>query len=187
MTRLKTFLTPSRSAALDSCLGRGGSVVIAIHIHPDGDALGSAIALKEYLGVSRGCSVSIVCEDEAPSSLAFLTGDERLVCDSAEVARLLESSRLLISLDHNDFRRTGSFESLLRDAACRKLLIDHHPLPTESDYSLVFSHPELSSTCELLYWLLVSLDDVRSASALPVRSRQALFTGMTTDTNNFAN
>lgn len=187
MTRLKTFLTPSRSAALDSCLGRGGSVVIAIHIHPDGDALGSAIALKEYLGVSRGCSVSIVCEDEAPSSLAFLTGDERLVCDSAEAASLLEVSRLLISLDHNDFRRTGSFEPLLRDAACRKLLIDHHPLPTESDYSLVFSHPELSSTCELLYWLLVSLDDVRSASALPVRSRQALFTGMTTDTNNFAN
>ena len=187
MTCPKTILTPSLRAALDSCLGRGGSVVIAVHIHPDGDALGSAIALKEYLSVSRGCCVSIVSGDNPPSSLDFLLDGERLVCDIAQVGESLEGARLLVSLDHNDFKRTGSLERVLRGATCKKLLIDHHPEPSQSDYSLVFSCPEMSSTCELLYYLLVGLDDVRSAEALPARCRQALYTGMTTDTNNFAN
>jgi phosphoesterase RecJ-like protein len=78
-------------------------------------------------------------------------------------------------------------ETLLASHAA-KLLIDHHIGPREDHFDLVFSQMEISSTCELLFYILLATSQAGGdASKLPMPVLRALMTGMTTDTNNFAN
>ena len=76
----------------------------------------------------------------------------------------------------------------MRSSSARKVLIDHHLAPDSGAFDLVFSTPEVSSACELLYNVLLALPDVGGdVSRLPKPSAEALMAGMTTDTNNFSN
>ena len=76
----------------------------------------------------------------------------------------------------------------MRSSSARKVLIDHHLAPDSGAFDLVFSTPEVSSACELLYNVLLALPDVvGDVSRLPKPSAEALMAGMTTDTNNFSN
>jgi hypothetical protein len=75
----------------------------------------------------------------------------------------------------------------LRDSIARKVLIDHHLNPERASFDLVFSESEISSASELLYQVLLALPGVGTADRLPLDVLTSLMTGMTTDTNNFAN
>ena len=165
-------------------------VSLAVHARPDGDAIGSASALAEYLRCSFGTQVRILVPDPCPGTLAFLVDRAEVLDASADMQAArewLDGSDLLISLDHGDFSRTDELEPYLREAQCRKVLVDHHQNPSLQDYGLAFSSVEVSSTCELLYGILMQMPGIRRAADLPARSAYCLMAGMTTDTNNFAN
>jgi phosphoesterase RecJ-like protein len=69
-----------------------------------------------------------------------------------------------------------------------KILIDHHLNPAREAFDLVFSETDISSASELLYHILMETVKIgHDASMLPPAAARALMTGMTTDTNNFAN
>jgi phosphoesterase RecJ-like protein len=77
---------------------------------------------------------------------------------------------------------------ILEGSTADKILIDHHLSPDRDKFSLVFSETQISSASELLYHILKMLPPVNNIPGrLPMESRIALMTGMTTDTNNFAN
>lgn len=165
-------------------------VSLAVHARPDGDAIGSASALAEYLRRSFGTQVRILVPDPCPGTLAFLVDATEVLDASADMPAAIEwlaGSDLLVSLDHGDFSRTDELEPYLREARCRKVLVDHHQNPSLQDYGLAFSSVEVSSTCELLYGILMQMPGVRGAADLPARCAYCLMAGMTTDTNNFAN
>ena len=165
-------------------------VSLAVHARPDGDAIGSASALAEYLRCSFGTQVRILVPDPCPGTLAFLVDRTEVLDASADMRAArewLDGSDLLVSLDHGDFSRTDELEPYLREAQCRKVLVDHHQNPSLQDYGLAFSSVEVSSTCELLYGILMQMPGVRRAADLPARCAYCLMAGMTTDTNNFAN
>lgn len=175
---------------LDSLFGKFRKVSIVVHSHPDADALGSAFALYSYLKEKRAADVCVILPDRYPGTLSFLVADERIIiaADEPDVAsERLASTELLVCLDLNVFSRTGVLETLLAGLGCTKLLIDHHQEPDLKSFDLVFSETEISSTCELLFHLLKEMPDVVSAKGLPPRAAGCLMTGMTTDTNNFAN
>ena len=88
----------------------------------------------------------------------------------------------MIQLDCNSFSRTEGLEAALKASPARKILIDHHLNPDRDSFDLVFSTPEISSASELLYWVLKA-----AGGAVTEAIGTALMTGMTTDTNNFAN
>ena len=68
------------------------------------------------------------------------------------------------------------------------MLFDHHLSPDRAAFDLVFSRTEVSSACEVLFDTLLALPDIAGdAGKLPAACTYALMTGMTTDTNNFAN
>jgi len=176
---------------LDGYFGRGRRVCIATHQHPDGDALGSAVALAEYLRELRGCDAVAIVPDRYPEVLDFLAreGEVIIASEEADKARkALDGCGLAVCLDLNSLSRTASLEEGLRHISCPKVMIDHHPGPECGEFDLAFSDTEVSSASELLYAILMQMPDIEGdAHRLPPRAALALMVGMTTDTNNFAN
>lgn len=183
-----TCVTPEKANEFENMLRGCSRVAIVVHEHPDGDALGSGIAFKHYLVETLGKQAEFIIPDAAPRTLDFLTAGEGLVdagtCpEKAKV--ILESCDLLAILDMNAFTRSNGLERCMTGCKARKLLIDHHLDPKLNEFDLAFTQNDISSASEVLYWVLRALPG--GLPAIPAKSRDAIFTGMTTDTNNFAN
>ena len=104
-------------------LAAARSVVLVAHVHPDADALGSALALG--LGLARrgtDVKVSFAEPDTVPESLRHLPG-MALVVDPDELAA--DCSDLFVSLDVGSRERLGSLVRVL-DGCPMSLVIDHH-------------------------------------------------------------
>lgn len=175
---------------LDALFSGCRKVGLAVHVHPDGDALGSSVALLRYLRRFRNKEAVLLLPDSYPNTLDFVLGAESAVIasdDSVAASDCLASCDLVVCLDHNSPGRTGLLESAIRSSSATKVVIDHHLDPDRESYDLVFSETEVSSTCELLYRLLSAMPDIRACGNFPVDIGTPLMAGMTTDTNNFSN
>lgn len=173
--------------------GEAERICIVTHMKPDGDAMGSSIAMYHYLR-SLGKSPKIILNDPYPSYLSFLVSedmsDDIIIYEGrpAEACAAIKESDLVICLDFNAFHRTDHLEAPLSEHSGKKILTDHHLNPSRELFDLSFSETEVSSASELLYQILIRTSHVENdASRLGKECAQALMTGMTTDTNNFAN
>ena len=177
---------------LNALLESGKAVTVTAHTHSDGDALGSVSALVSYLRERRGMDAVAVLSDSPAATVRFIVPDSvPLLCHDMEpeacLARIAASD-LLVLLDCNGFSRTESLQKAFEASPAPKVLIDHHIGPDRERFDSVFSTPDVSSASELLYYILLELPDIgRDARRLPADAARALLTGMTTDTNNFAN
>lgn len=173
---------------LSERIDRAHVVTTICHARPDGDAAGSSVAMSSWLEACRGKDAAMIFPDAAPDTLDFLYGDDLPVCSRSAAAERLSRTDLLICLDFNTLSRVEDMEPLLRSFTGPKVLIDHHEEPSRQDFDLCISETCTSSTCELLFDILMGMPDVAGdAAALPRKCATALLTGMTTDTNNFAN
>jgi phosphoesterase RecJ-like protein len=179
---------------LESLISDARKISVVSHQKPDGDAIGSSTAMYHYLKMLGKSSVKIVLNDPYPEYLGFLTSDiasEDIIIHQdrpEDAAVILSDSDLIICLDFNAFHRADKLEPMLASAKADKILIDHHLNPDRQAFSLSFSETDVSSASELLYCILMSTSAVASdAMALPGAAATSLMTGMTTDTNNFAN
>ena len=178
-------------ATLDNLIKACGRCVIVTHTHPDGDAVGSSLALQSYLQGCRGIDAPVVVPNSIPDTLAFLGAGMNYIdaeADPQKAASLIGGCDLLICLDFNAFKRTDQLEGALAACKAKKVLIDHHLNPDAASFDLCISRQDVSSACEVLYTVLSDMPDIAgNISALPYPCRFALMSGMTTDTNNFAN
>ncbi len=178
----------------DRLTGGASRITIVVHTRPDGDAVGSGTAMLDYLTDIKGKDATLIVPDSIPDSISFITkGFEpgKVIVfeeERQEAEGRINSSDLIVCLDCNSFSRTAGMENLLRESKARKILIDHHLNPEADAFGLVFSKAGISSASELLFWILMETPEIRGeASRLPARCAASLLTGMTTDTNNFAN
>ncbi len=163
------------------------AICTVCHTHPDGDALGSSAALWHFLA-AQGKKVTILLPDAQPPSLEFILAGTTFATGPEEASAALAACDLLVCLDFNTFSRTESLEQACRSFKGRKVLIDHHEDPSLPDFDLCFTRTDVSSACELLYEVLLCMPQTGGdPSRLPAPAAAALMTGMTTDTNNFAN
>ena len=168
--------------------------VIVSHMKPDGDAIGCCVGMYHLLKEIYSSDAKIALANPVPAYLDFLVPED-LSKDlfiyeqrPVETTGILLGSDLIICLDFNAFHRTDTLSSILEEAHADKILIDHHLFPERDKFTIVFSEPSSSSACELTYHIMKLLPSIRgNASNLPEGTRIALMTGMTTDTNNFAN
>ena len=186
-------VTEAKISRFESMLEASSRIAVVTHTRPDGDAVGSASAIVCLLR-DRGKDAALLLPDGYPDNLAFVIGEtcegHVMLCDrdSESVRAWITGSDLVIGLDFSTFGRAEGMQETLRTSRAAKILIDHHISPEEGDFDLVFSETEISSTCELLFDSLVSTSEAGGdASKLPMPVLRALLTGMTTDTNNFAN
>jgi len=184
-------ITPQRVDSLAQTLSSRKRAAIVVHTHPDGDAIGSGLGMLHFLKEARGMDARLIIPDAAPSTLDFLCKGEEIINaeeSPKEASEALENCDLLVVQDMNAFSRAEALEPALKKSKAAKILIDHHLNPDEDAFDLVFSMNGISSASELLFWVLLELPEVDGkAENLPQKTRISLFTGMTTDTNNFAN
>ena len=176
------------SALLSSWIDNAKVISTLSHARPDGDAAGCSAAMVSYLQIARGKDAVAILPDPVPDNAAFVLDGFRTITDKAVAAARLQATDLLICLDFNTLSRVEGLEELVRSYKGRKVLIDHHEEPDRASFDLCISETRISSACELLYEVLLGMPDIAgNASMLPATTARALMTGMTTDTNNFAN
>lgn len=177
-------------AELVRTVENGRKFCIVGHTSPDGDAVGACVAMREFLR-SLGKEAVIVLPNRFPAFLRHLDPEGTILlydADKERAGRAISGSQVLFCLDFNSFSRTDEMADALEASKARKILIDHHIGPDVRSFDLTLSMTDISSTCELLYHILKMFPNVGgNASLLPPLTAEALFTGMTTDTNNFAN
>ena len=179
---------------LDQMLQKSAKTVIVTHMKPDGDAAGSTTAMYHFIRQHNGADVKIVLNDGFQRALEFLLDENcrKDICiyseDPESAAGYIAGADTIICLDFNAFHRTDRLCSLLEESPAEKVLIDHHLYPELNRFSLAFSETGISSACELLYYILMAMPQTgQDARRLPKAAATSLMTGMTTDTNNFAN
>lgn len=160
-------------------------VVIVSHTNPDGDAIGSSLAWAEVLE-GLGHTVTCIVPNRPPYFLSWMPRINEVVIfkQGEEQAReAIERADLLFCLDFNAISRLEILsDTIAANQTARRILIDHHLSPEEG-FELLFSYPEASSTCYLVYELIVALF---GTERLTRRMAELLYVGMMTDTGNFA-
>lgn len=159
-------------------------IVITCHKSPDGDALGSTLALCHVLR-RLGKDATVVTPDMAPKALEFIPGVRDLVVFTKHELRarhLLSEAQLIFCLDFNAMQRIDRLAELIAPLKAKRVLIDHH-LEPEDVFDLVVSFPEASSTCELVFRVLMQMGLLRF---LDRQAASCLYVGLLTDTGGFA-
>lgn len=158
-------------------------IVIVSHVGPDGDAMGSTLALWHYLMTIEKEPVVIV-PTAFPAFLSWLPGSECVLVydDYKEKAdELIAEAELIFTLDFNQASRMAKMADAVINAAAPKILVDHHLHP--GDFPKVsVSYPEISSTSELIFRLICRLGDF---SKINLACAECIYTGMMTDTGGF--
>ena len=159
-------------------------IVITCHKSPDGDALGSSLALCHVMR-RLGKDATVVTPDMAPKSLEFIPGIRELVVftkHEQRARRVMSEAQLICCLDFNSLKRIDRLAELVEPLNVRRVLIDHH-LDPEDSFDLMISHPEVSSTCELVFRVLMQMGLLR---LMDRQVASCLYVGLLTDTGGFA-
>lgn len=164
-------------------LKKSDNIVIVTHFNPDGDAMGSSLALYNYL-VKTGKNVSVITPNDYPDFLQWLPGNKKVVEYSnkpKKAATLIAKCELIFTLDFNNYSRLEGLGDLLKESAAAKILIDHHQQP-DNYAALMYHDVKACSTCELVYEFIVGLG---GKNMIDRDIAACLYTGIMTDTGSF--
>lgn len=158
-------------------------VVIIPHTRPDGDAMGSCLALHHYF-VKKNIQSVVIAPSYYPEFLHWLPGNSsvwQFLQKQPQTTSVIKKADAVFCLDFNDLSRIDRIEPLVAHHAQQIITIDHHLEPKH------FAHQEMidssaSSTCELVYRFIEQLGD---ADAIDKTIATCLYTGIYTDTGGF--
>ena len=159
-------------------------IAITCHKSPDGDALGSTLALCHVLR-RLGKDATVVTPDMAPKALEFIPGVRDLVVftkHEVRARRILTEAQAIFCLDFNSLHRIDRLGEIIEPLSTTRVLIDHH-LDPEDAFDLSISFPEASSTCELVFRVLMQMGLLRMMDR---QAASCLYVGLLTDTGGFA-
>lgn len=163
-------------------------IVLLSHMNADGDACGSLLGMTMLLDqkAHNALSITPILPNGCPRNFRWLPGADRILSADEEPHRcrqLLLNADLIFCLDFGSSSRLDKLQKTFLRAKGRKVLIDHHHDPNRKEFGLIFSDPQISSTCEYVTWLIKSIygrSDFNSDIA------RCLYTGLRTDTGGFA-
>ena len=185
-------------------------IVITTHMAPDGDAMGSALGVWNWLCNSQftihnaQCtmhnaqltkSVNVLVPNAFPKFYQWMPGAEKIkiyemnakACDA-----LIADADLFICTDYNDPKRIGALGEKMLHSSAPKILIDHHLNPTDFA-DIVFSYPEACSASEIVFRFITqctihnSQFTIHNAQCTMGKDiATCIYTGLMTDTGNFS-
>ncbi len=160
-------------------------IAINPHLRPDGDAMGSSLGLWNYLQ-QKGHSASVVVPTAVPDYLEWMPGAQQAVVGEMqpdEAKRLIAEADIVFCLDYGVLNRSGVLEPWLRASSAVKVHIDHH-LDFENFAQFEFRDTAASSTCELIYRFIQTVDP-SAIGNITEACATCLYTGVMTDTGSF--
>ncbi|CDF78772.1 phosphoesterase [Formosa agariphila KMM 3901] len=176
-------MTTSEINQIQALLSTPKQIIIVPHKNPDGDAMGSTLALYHYLkGFNHDALV--MAPNDYPDFLKWLPGDETVLKYESETERceiLLQKADLIFTLDFNALHRVGDMGDKIGTSEAIKIMIDHHQQP-DNYAKFMFSDVRMSSTCEMVYRFIEMLAHENRVTA---DIATCLYTGIMTDTGSF--
>ncbi len=160
------------------------NIVITSHKNPDGDAVGSALALYLFLK-SQGKNVTAILPDGAPEFLQWLPDYNEIIIfdqDTEKANDAISKADLIFSLDYNHLGRVGvNMQNALIKATANFILIDHHQQP--GDFAKVtYSDTSACSTCEMIYHFIA---ESYGKSVIDIPISTCIYCGIMTDSGSF--
>ena len=181
---IKNIFSSPDIERLKTIIAEGSMFVLTCHAGPDGDALGSTLGMAHYL-TALGKEATVIVPDAFPDFLAWMPGAQEIVRfdkhrDKAEL--LIAMADVVLVMDYNALSRVDDMGPLIEKTKAKKVLVDHHLQPAQF-CDLNFSFSQLSSTCEVVFRLVVAMDgyDVLTKAAC-----ECIYAGMITDTGCFS-
>lgn len=173
-------LDPSLVAEFGTILQHTRRAVIVTHVNPDGDAIGSALGMWNWLR-TRGIECSVVLPNAAAPNLQWMPGAVHMLTYSSRCDQLIADADLILVLDLNTLQRLGELGTRIAQSTATLVNIDHHTYP--QDFArLAMIDTEACSTCSLLAEIILAIDgDV----AITLDVATCLYTGIMTDTGSF--
>ena len=159
-------------------------IVITTHFKPDGDALGSSLALYHWLN-NQGHNVNVVVPSDFPYFLDWLPGRERILIytqDLENANKLVADAELIFCLDFNGLSRTNEMAPAIAAAKGIKVMIDHHLEPENFD-DYRFWDSTAAATAQLVYHFIAN--EMKDANGITPEIATCLYTGIMTDTGSF--
>lgn len=168
---------------ISSWIESADRVAVLTHTNPDGDAIGSSLALALALG-KMGIDAQVVIPDGLPDFLRWLPGIERsttFAYKREKAVEIVEGADLIFCLDFNDPKRLNGVEEYLLKSTARKVLIDHHEDPVLFT-DIAISETWRGSVGEMIYLFLKEMFD---GEVIDKEIATCLYVAIMTDTGNF--
>jgi bifunctional oligoribonuclease and PAP phosphatase NrnA len=168
---------------LSNLFSSSENILLISHINPDGDAIGSQLALYHFLK-ARGRNVSMMTPNYIQEFLLWMTGAELIdiyIKNRRKCRKLIEKADLIVMLDFNQSNRLGESEEFVVASHSRKIVIDHHLDPANFT-DLIITDTSKCSTAELVHELICNINGEQFISK---PYSEAIYAGIITDTGNF--
>ena len=159
-------------------------IVVTTHLRPDADALGSSLAVYQFL-IKQGHDVQVITPTDYPDFLKWMPY-EKSVLVYAEAQKssneIINAADFIICLDFSGKNRIGDeMAAVVFSSPSKKILIDHHLDPERfAEYELWVD--SASSTCELVYDF-INMFDISDGIDIP--TGECIYAGIMTDTGSF--
>lgn len=169
--------------ALKIVLETPKKIVIIPHKNPDGDAIGSCLAMYHYLK-KKNHDLTIISPNNYPDFLKWVPGQDNILnfeLNTKKANQIINKADLIFTLDFNALDRVNGMKGVLESSGADFVMIDHHQQP--GNYAkYTFSDVKMSSTCEMVYHFIVSMGD---HNEIDTDIATCLYTGIMTDTGSF--
>jgi len=168
---------------LSELFNSSSNILLISHVNPDGDAIGSQLALYHYL-TTKGKNVEMICPNNLQEFLKWMDGSEKIriyIRHRKECIKIIKAADLIVMLDFNQQNRLGEAEKYVTGSIAAKVIIDHHLGPHNIDAFLISDTSRCSSS-ELVHELITFMN------GKPFENKsysEVIYTGIITDTGNF--
>ena len=157
-------------------------IVIIPHKNPDGDALGSSLALNCFLN-KKGHNSVVIAPNEYPEFLDWMPNQDKIIkfTQAPEKSiQWIEGAEIIFTLDFNQLNRIDEMAAYVEQSNAQIIMIDHHE--HLRDYaSITYSDSHRGSTCEMIFEIIDRLDK----DQIDAEIATSLYTGIMTDTGSF--
>ena len=158
-------------------------IVLVPHKNPDGDAIGSCLALYHFLK-ALSHEVWLISPNDYPEFLKWMPGTEQVLVyekNTGKADPIISAADLIFTLDFNSLDRSGPMAPALEASGAAFVMIDHHQSP-DTYAILTYSDPGMSSTSEMVYHFIQGLGQ---GNLINRDMATCLYAGILTDTGSF--
>lgn len=157
-----------------------GSFLVTSHVNPEGDAIGSEVALARFLR-ERGKTVRIVNPTPTPDNCRFLDPEgEIILADASRAGAVFDGVEAVLIVDLSSWVQLGDFAESVRSSKLPRVCIDHH-LEPDADIADVRVIDRTAAAAGLLVYEL--LRDIGGPISTPIA--EALYAALLVDTGSF--
>jgi phosphoesterase RecJ-like protein len=170
---------PDQRRALHDLIARRERFLLTTHLNPDGDGLGSEVAMALWLE-RLGKSVRILNDSPVPPSFHFFTATHGIESFEPERAEaLFAEAEVLVVLDTGNRQRIGRLAAVMERHVIDIAIVDHH-VSHDGFGRVNVIEPGAAATAEIVYELIAE-----AGIALSRPMAEALYIGLMTDTGSF--